>query len=286
MKQFFPLSIAFFLFSCNMAGENPRIKNDIESQGVKISYIDTGKGDTTLFFIHGWCINKTYWDDQIKYFSDRYRVVAVDLPGFGESGKNRKDWSTVAYGKDMAAVMGHLNLQHVILVGHSMAGAIIIESALDAPGRVIGLVGVDNFKGFGEKPDSASKIAEANAILELKHHFRQYATDYFKEALFYKTTDTVVRSRILNDVMHADSAVAVDCIDAGDYDGIAKLAATKKKIHLINSDYTPNDTAGFILHKIPYDLLVIHDTGHFPMVEKPGEFNRLLSETIYRIGKD
>ena len=64
-------------------------KKDIANQGVKIAYTDTGNGDTTLVFVHGWGINKGYWSDQVSAFSNRYRVVPLDLPGFGQSGKNR-----------------------------------------------------------------------------------------------------------------------------------------------------------------------------------------------------
>jgi pimeloyl-ACP methyl ester carboxylesterase len=36
-----------------------------------------------LLFVHGWCINKSYWESQMKYFRDKYTVVAMDLPGHG-----------------------------------------------------------------------------------------------------------------------------------------------------------------------------------------------------------
>jgi pimeloyl-ACP methyl ester carboxylesterase len=52
------------------------------------------------------------------------------------------------------------------------------------------------------------------------------------------------------------------------------------KIHLINSDNTPNDTIGFVKNHIPYQLLVVHTTGHFPMVEMPKAFNALLQKAI------
>ena len=41
--------------------------------------------DTTLLFVHGWCINKEYWKEQSAYFCDNYKVVTLDLPGFGQS---------------------------------------------------------------------------------------------------------------------------------------------------------------------------------------------------------
>jgi len=62
-------------------------KIKVVNQGVQIDFLDEGKGDTTLLFVHGWCINKTYWLEQVAQFKEKYRVVAIDLPGFGKSGK-------------------------------------------------------------------------------------------------------------------------------------------------------------------------------------------------------
>src|ERR1700743_2011859 len=82
--------------------ENP-VK--VSDNGVNIAYSDTGKGDTTLLFVHGWAINRSYWSNQVSCFNKRYRVVTIDLPGFGQSGKNRNVWNTDAYGKDIDSVI-------------------------------------------------------------------------------------------------------------------------------------------------------------------------------------
>ena len=146
--------------SCNSGGINSAPasteKIKIENEGVNIVYNDTKIGDTTLLFVHGWGINKSYWANQVDYFSKEYRVVTLDLPGFGESGKNRTSWTVDNYAKDISAVLTKLNLKNVILVGHSMSGVIVLETALTNPSRIIGVVGVDNFKTFGvvETPQS------------------------------------------------------------------------------------------------------------------------------------
>lgn len=280
------------LFSCNNAGSEaktapaePAAAVKIEDQGVHIDFTDSGKGDTVLLLIHGWCLNKSYWSDQVTYFKDRYRVVAVDLPGFGQSGKNRSDWSVETYGKDIDSVMDQLNLKNVILVGHSFAGNIIVEAALHAPDRVLGLVGIDNFKGFGQIESKEAKEEDASIMKALKNNFKGIVVEYFKQGLFYKTTDSAVQKRILNDVVQCDSAVAIPSIEAADqYQDVPKLTAVKKKIYLINTDVTPTDTAGFKANKIPYEIYYVHATGHFPMVEKPAEFNTQLAKVIGRIG--
>jgi pimeloyl-ACP methyl ester carboxylesterase len=70
------------------------------------------------------------------------------------------------------------------------------------------------------------------------------------------------------------------------FDEVAKLHRLKKILHLINSDVHPADTTGFIMNKIPYQLLYIHGTGHFPMIEEPQAFNLLLDKVIKDIKKE
>ena len=102
----------------------------IENSTTKIHYIEQGKGNITLFFIHGWCINSSYWSDQIKYFQKQYKAIAIDLPGFGESTSVRTEWTIAKYSEDIINMIDELDLKNVILIGHSMSGEIILETAL------------------------------------------------------------------------------------------------------------------------------------------------------------
>jgi pimeloyl-ACP methyl ester carboxylesterase len=257
-------------------------KVSLVSNGVRIDYTDTGKGDTTLLFVHGWCINKTYWAEQVAYFGKKYRVVTIDLPGFGKSGRNRKTWNTAAFGQDIKNVITQLDLRNVVLVGHSMAGDIILQGAINAPGKVIALVGVDNFKSVGAVSiDSVKDRKEyAEAIAAMKKNFKAVAFSWFNQSLFYKTTSKAIRDRILNDVAHSDPAIAIACQEWDSFSETAGLLKVKKKLYLINSDYQPTDTAWLAAKKIRFKLFEVHATGHFPMVEKPAEFNMLLDKAI------
>ena len=294
MKSFhYPvaLGLCLALFACN----NPQPKNtnavnddkaittNLVSNNVRIDYTDTGTGDTTLLFVHGWCINKTYWEKQVAWFGKRFRVVTIDLPGFGKSGRNRKDWSTAAYGEDIKNVIAQLKLKNVILVGHSMAGDIILQGAVDAPENVLALVGVDNFKSVGvaSKDSVKDKKEYDQAIGAMHKNFKAVAFDWFNKQLFYKTTPKAIRDRILNDVAHSDSTIAIAALAwDGSFSESNELLKLKKTLYLINSDYTPTDTSGLVKKKIPYKLLTVHNTGHFPMIEKPEDFNRQLDNVM------
>jgi len=290
MKNLFylPALIALIcsLFSC---GNNPKATRAGNSNPlirtwngrVEISYTDNGKGDTTLFFVHGWGINKSYFANQVAYFSKKYRVITIDRPGFGESGKNRSDWSTEAYASDIETVITKLNLKNVILIGHSMSGDIVLQAALTDTNYVVGIVGIDNFKSVGIPEDAKSKEAFKQAINNLQHNFKQVASAYFTQYLFAKSTPDSIRTRILGDVAKNDSTIAIaNMVQGNNFDEVAKLKQYHKKLYLINSDYMPTDTSGLAKNKIPFMLTYVNDTGHFPMVEKPQDFNLCLEKVL------
>jgi pimeloyl-ACP methyl ester carboxylesterase len=275
------------IVSCNNTSQssttNTGVKIAVHNDGVNIAYTDTGKNDTTLWFVQGWGSKKSDWTTQAAYFGKRYRAVAIDLPGFGQSGKNRNQWNTLAFSRDVDSVIRQLKLKKVILVGHSMSGDVVLQAAVDNPKQVIGLVVVDIFKNVGkdEVQTEQAKKEYAAAIDSLKHHFKKIAFDYFNQALFYSTTTTAVKKRVLNDVAHVDTVIAAACMEPNDdFNEVPKLKAAKTKLYLINSDVEPTDTTHLATNKIPYKLLYIHATGHFPMIEKPQQFNMLLDNVI------
>jgi pimeloyl-ACP methyl ester carboxylesterase len=266
----------------NMVGGTDSGKIAIHNNGLNIAYTDTSNvSDTTLLFVHGWGINRSYWSAQQLYFAKRYRVVTMDLPGFGQSGKNRKDWSTKAFASDVDSVIAALKLKKVILIGHSMSGDVVLQAAVDNPNKVIGLVGVDNFKGAGVPGTEQGKKEFTDAMVQMKLHFKQISTSYFNQALFSKTTQPEIRKRILNDVANADSVVAIAAMEQTEgYDEIASLKQAKKKLYLISSDVTPTDTTYLVKNKIPFKIYYVPGSGHYPMNEHPETFNMLLGNVI------
>jgi hypothetical protein len=56
------------------------------ADGMRIVYDVRGHSDTTLFFVHCWACNRSFWRDQVDVFASRFRVVTIDLPGYGDSG--------------------------------------------------------------------------------------------------------------------------------------------------------------------------------------------------------
>lgn len=282
MVKYLCLSLLLILYACNnntsKVTKNDNIK--ISNQGVDIYYEDSKVGDTVLFFIHGWGINHTYWVNQVAYFSKKYRVITIDLPGFGLSGKNRNSWTVEDFAKDINAVMTALDLKNVVLIGHSMSGAIAVETASTYPSRIVGVVGVDNLKDIDIKltPEIEKEWA---AVYESQRKNFKVEVPKVITGLFSPSTDSLIRKRVMEDILSSEPGIAVDCVENLDkYNFVKKLKHLSIPLYLINSSYQPTDTLTFKKKNIQYHLLDIGPTGHYPMLEKPSEFNLLLAQAI------
>ena len=146
MKQINPfLTYLFIVMLFIISGCKSEPITTVDSfDGVSISFDNEGKGETTIILVHGWSNTRSIWDAQVSHFSEKYQVIAVDLPGFGESGNNRSEWTISAYGEDISTIIQQLNLNRVVLVGFSLGAPIVVEAANKVPDQVIGVVLVDD----------------------------------------------------------------------------------------------------------------------------------------------
>ena len=291
-SKFLLLISATIIMSCGEVKQNATETKlettatvSVNNNGMFINHKSYGEGDFTLLFVHGWCINQTYWSKQVEALSSDYSIVTIDLPGFGESGTNRESWSIEEYGEDINAVIEQLKLNNVILIGHSMGGDIILESALKNA-EVIALIGIDNFKDVGVEFNDEIKAEIDGFVDMLKNNFSEIAPAYAEGALFQPSTDSLVKDRVTKDFKNSDSTIAVLSLEAlFEYALIEarQLSTLKQKIYLINSDASPTNTDGLDAAGVAYEVIEINSTGHYPMIEKPEEFNRLLKQAIQKI---
>lgn len=98
--------------------------------GNSVAYIDEGKGNQTLVFIHGLGSYLPAWKRNIEQLKSQYRCVAIDLPGYGKSDKGDYDYSMKYFASTVAEVLEILKIDNATIVGHSMGGQIAMTMAL------------------------------------------------------------------------------------------------------------------------------------------------------------
>lgn len=122
---------------------------------IEINYVELGEGERTLLFIHGLGSYLKFWRYQLDHFAQKgYRVVALDLPGYGKSAKPASfPYTMEAMADVVRELMRALKIEKPVLVGHSMGGQTALSFAIRYPEEVAGVVLVSpaGFEHFSRK---------------------------------------------------------------------------------------------------------------------------------------
>jgi pimeloyl-ACP methyl ester carboxylesterase len=250
--------------------------------GVEIAYSESGSGPVSLVFIHGGLANRTFWAPQMSALGDRFHMAALDLAGHGDSGRNRPTWSIPAFAEDVRAVADALGLQRVILVGNSLGGAVALDAAPLLAGRAIGIIGADTLHAA----DAAYSAEEAKA------RGAAYRADFAGEcaamihALFHPGEHLDLQAWTLKVMLAMDRETVARIMEGfAGYDLEASFRRAGVPLRAINGDLWPTRIEEN--RKLAdFDAVIMTNAGHYPMLERPDEFNRLLAEVADGLSRE
>ncbi|MBN1456458.1 MAG: alpha/beta hydrolase [Sedimentisphaerales bacterium] len=280
MKPFFIILITLGLFvlaSCQDAALlQAEWNNAVSKDDTVIAYSTQGTGDVTLVFIHGLSCDSRYWQKQIPYFSKKYQVVTIDLAGHGHSGLRTK-YTMGDFGNDVVAVVEKINAQKIVLIGHSMGGAIILEAAKKMPDKVVGVIGIDTLHNFEEDITEAQK---AELIEPMKADFRK-GLGRFARQMFPDNADKNLVDWVAKDMSSGPKDVAISSVQEYlNYNTKESVKNISCPIICVNADLWPTNVEVNKRCVPSYKLYLIKNAGHFLMLEKPDEFNRTLDSAL------
>lgn len=245
--------------------------------GVPIAYEAHGDGDVALVFVHGWSCDRSYWREQVDAFARDHRVVLVDLAGHGGSGDQREDWTIAAFGADVAAVVDALELERVVLIGHSMGGAVVAQAGELLGERVAGLIGVDTLQDI-EESYTAAQIAGFTGPMDA--NFR-VTTRAFVRSMFPADADSALMHDVAEDMAAAPPHVAVPAIRSYLAHPVSEiLDRYRPRVRCINSDLWPTDVEHGRAHCAEFEVETLMGVGHFLFLEDPPLFNAALADAV------
>jgi pimeloyl-ACP methyl ester carboxylesterase len=281
MKKYLFINIILivFLFCINTTAQD---QTAVSKDGVKINFHIEGSGEPALVFIHGWSCDNTFWTEQVKIFSPKYKVITIDLAGHGKSGIERKNYTLQMFGEDVAAVVNQLGLKKVILVGHSMGGPVVIEAANLLKGKVIGLVGADTFQNLGE----TMPAEQIGPFLKPFNENFVVATKAFVKMMFPPTADSLLVKKVADKMSSAPPVIALSAIENMFKDNA--ISATKEfqaPIISINCDLYPVQVEQNKKVVKFFEMKLMKGVGHFVMLEDPATFDKLLQESVDELVK-
>jgi pimeloyl-ACP methyl ester carboxylesterase len=267
--------------------------------GRRVNYVELGDGPP-LLFVHGHSGCWQNWLENIPHFARTHRVVAMDLPGFGESELPLGEISITAWARWLDTFCDHLRIETAAVVGNSMGGFVGAEVAIRHPSRVERLVLV-----------SAAGLATKYIGLSTDFLRRRWVGAFARSVNAYASfpdarAETLVRRprlrRAVLDmiVAHPDRLPAPLCREL--IRGSGKPAAPDATDAIMTYDFrdrvqdigcptlivwgkrdrvVPVEGADEYESLIPgARKVVFDDTGHVPMLERPARFNAVLDEFL------
>lgn len=247
--------------------------------GINLAYTDQGSG-LSLVFLHAFPFNRRMWQPQVQALSDRFRAIAVDLRGHGESDAPLWHYSLDLFAEDVHALLDHLSVQRVVLIGLSMGGYLSFAFYRKYPDRVKALVLADT-RAEPDKPDTlAWRFALAQRVYK---EGAQAVVDEMLPKLLssvaYQTKPELVeqvRALIMSSPMSGIVGDLMAIAERPDSVPILKHITCPTLVLVGDSDVltTPAENK-LIADVIPgARFQIIPSAGHMSNLEQPEAFNR------------
>jgi pimeloyl-ACP methyl ester carboxylesterase len=247
----------------------------------RIHYVATGKGSRTIVFVHGWACNLNFWREQVPALADKARLILVDLPGHGLSDKPQTVYSMDFFAEAVFAVLRDVKVDKAAFIGHSMGGAVIARVHHHAPEKVAALVSVD---GLLCRLSGTSEEGRALVVPFGTPHYREHAQGFISSFFPVPGTERLrdgVMSEMLNTPQHVMLGGMLAMLAPDQPDWI--LQKVNAPILVVNA-WSPwwNDAyENYVRSLTPQsDYVMMEDVGHFLMLEKPAEFNAILTAML------
>lgn len=253
-----------------------------------LAYRDVGTGPPAVVLLHAGFVDHTMWDDQVRVLARRHRVIAPDARGHGGSANATRPFRQT---DDLAALLRHLDVGPAVLVGVSMGALIAVETALEHPELVRALVisgggvGEPDFRepwsvGLDAEQTRALSVGDVGAWIEA---FVGWATGPSRTLA---DLDPVVVDRLRQ---MAIRTIAKHTADEPNHrvvvaDAEARVAEIGVPVLAVNGALDSADitvTVDRVLRALPRARLVtVEGAAHYPMMEQPAAFNRVVEEFL------
>ena len=257
----------------------------VDVSGSKLSYQDSGKG-LPVIFIHAFPLNRRMWDEQVAAFERRCRVIAIDLRGFGDSEPIEGIYTVDQMASDVKGVMSALDIESAVLVGLSMGGYASFAFYRLYRDAVLGLV-LSNTRATADSPEAREK--RLNSAKRAESEGTTASVSEMVSLLIGGKTaasreDIVRRVRGLAESTPAATIAAAQRGMASRPDSTPILESIDVPVLVVGG--TDDAIVGraeveSMQQRIPGSTIrIIEDAGHLSNLERPAEFNRVLSDFL------
>lgn len=271
MKKMFCLAW-LLIFSAVAFSQNQTPKSHwAKFDNHKVHYYDVGNGKNkdALIFVHGWTCSADFWKESVNAYPE-YRVVAIDLPGHGQSDKPQAVYSMEYFAKSIEAVMNAAKIKSAVLVGHSMGTPVIRQFYRLYPKKTRGLVIVDGaLRSMGTKEQNEQFAANLRADYKAN-------APKMVDGMVMPMKDENLKTAVRNAMLAIPDYVALSALDGMIDEKIWATDQIKVPVLAIMAEapFWKPDTKDFYASIAPdLDFQMWKGVSHFLMMDKPSEFN-------------
>jgi pimeloyl-ACP methyl ester carboxylesterase len=263
----------------------------IDAGGIQTSYLEAGAGQPVVM-LHGsgpGVSAKANWENNIGVLSQRFRVLAPDIVGFGAT--ERPDdivYSLRSWTDHVWAFLDAHGIDKTAIVGNSLGGRIALQMATDRPDRITKMV-LMGAPGVGMTPTEG--LAALRAYQPSHNAMRDLLRDYFAVDPVMITDDLVAiryEASIADGAYEAYRAMFFDPRHAGSDLGVTAeevraITTPALLVHGREDKVVPMQVSVTMLGLLPNaDLHVFSACGHWTQIERAGEFSALVAEYLAR----
>lgn len=249
--------------------------------GIETNYVAVGQGDPILL-LHGWGSSLEPYRRLIDLLSQKYYVIALDMPGFGKTAEPERPYYVDDYVDYVLEFLKLFSIEKLSLVGHSFGGRVIIKMAnRQLPFGVDKIVLIDS---AGIRPQPSKK----RSVKQLCYKAGKW---FATRRLIAKTCPGLLeklRVRFGSADYAAASPMMRQCLVRVVNEDLSHLLPGIQAPTLLvwgeNDTATPLSDAKKMEAEIPgAGLAVIKNAGHFSFVEQPATFDRIMT-SFFEIG--
>lgn len=238
----------------------------------RVHYQNYGKGKEAVVFVHGWTCNLTFWKANIPAFAGQTRVIAIDLPGHGQSDKPQTTYSMEMFAQSINAVLEDAKVERVTLVGHSMGTPVIRQFYRKYPAKTRALVLVDGMlQSFGDKATMEKFFAPLSGP-----EYKQFATNMVNSMVAPmkdKSAAEEVKTAMLSTPQHVMVSAMEGMLDESIWKNQDKINVPTLAIMAKQQNRT-TEYEKFVRDLVPgIDYQVWEGVSHFLMMDEPQKFN-------------
>jgi pimeloyl-ACP methyl ester carboxylesterase len=246
--------------------------------GVRIRYCESGCGEPPIVFVHGWACDHRFFAPQLAHFAARHRVVALDQRGFGASDKPDQHYTIEGFADDLARLCGELDVEHPVIVGHSMGGAVALATAARYPDFPAAIVLCDPAIFFAEL---TAPVYESVFAALGSDAWQEAAREFVEGFMFIETDDPERKAWIVEQMCATPQHVLLSAL-RHIYHFDAESAARACRVPVLNIDAEQAFTDAGRLRGACAQLETarIPGVGHFHQLEAPNEVNVLVERFV------